>query len=110
MLAPYDLTTQKLLMILHRSLVEARTLARAGDCQRLQDLADCFEELPALMLHCRDDAPEAVQARLVGYQAKYPTASEYLLIWEMNEDDFQAVFGGSIVEQVGVGVNGGQNH
>ncbi len=85
---------RKLHLILHRSLVESRNLALRQDCQQLFDLADTFENIPLLLNEWDPKQLETVRAGLQSYQAKYQgIAYDYLSILDMDEREFQEVFG-----------------
>lgn len=83
---------QKLLVILQRCLVQTRNLAPVG--QQIHDLADTFEIVPEMMLRWQAEDFDRVREILASYQAKYPgTAFDYLSILDMDDVDFQAVYG-----------------
>ena len=85
---------KKLCAILQRSFVEGRTLAQAGGCQQLYDLADTFEVIPSLLESWEDEHLPYLRDLLAHYQAKYPrSASDYLAILDMADADFECVFG-----------------
>jgi len=84
---------KKLHVLLHRSLVEARNLAMAQQCQQVYDLADTFEQLPMLLADWEDDQLKRVRTLLTYYQAKYHgRAYDYLAILDMDEAAFQEVY------------------
>ena len=88
-----DILFQKLLVILHRSLVQARNLAPGGNGQQIYDLADTFEILPELMRRWQDNDLDRVRAILADYQARYPgTGYDYLAILDMDETEFRMLY------------------
>ena len=85
---------QKLHVILQRSLVESRNLALAQRCQQIYDLADTVEIIPTFLAHWDSKHLEVIRAGLGHYQATYQgTAYDYLSILEMDDCEFQHVFG-----------------
>lgn len=67
---------RRLLTILHRGLVQARSLALAADHQQLADLTDALEILPELF----DDPAsqlDLMRSVLTSYQEKYPCGGYY---------------------------------
>lgn len=99
---PHDDTLfQKLCVILHRSLVEARNLSLGGQHQQLYDLVDAFEIVPSLMMAWRDENLAQVRAILSDYQTKHPqTAYDYLSILDMDSAEFVAVYQPDVPQQV----------
>jgi hypothetical protein len=84
---------RKLHVILHRSLVESRSLALAQNCQQLYDLADTFEILPSLMARWDAKHLETIRGALQNYQARYKEAAyDYLCILDMDDREFRQVF------------------
>lgn len=69
---------RRLLFILHRALVEARLLARAGRHDQVFDLADALEPLPAWMASWREEHLDSLRSNLSTYASKYPDAFGYI--------------------------------
>jgi hypothetical protein len=84
---------QKLHVILHRSLVESRSLALAQNCRQLYDLADTLEILPGLMARWDTQHLDTIRSALQNYQAGYRGAAyDYLSILDMDDREFRQVF------------------
>jgi hypothetical protein len=90
---PPGLLQEKLLLILHRALVESRNLALAKRCEQSYELADALEIVPSLMCRWEDAHLDSVRGILRAYQAKYPkSAYDYLSILDMEEGQFRTVY------------------
>jgi hypothetical protein len=83
----------KLQVILQRSLVEIRNLARSGASAQVYDLADAVEFLPALVLRWDDERARLVHPSLHQYESKYVgSAGRYTGILDMEEEEFNRLF------------------
>src|SRR5947209_17460364 len=81
----------RLLRILHRAFVQARSLALRDDCQQLYDLADTFELLPELMAHWDDTTLERIRGILAEYESGHPQCGyEYVTLIDEEDPTFQA--------------------
>jgi hypothetical protein len=89
---------KKLHLILHRAFVEARDLANNQRCQQLYDLADTLEVIPVLLDRWEEGHLSYVRGILASYRTKYgPSAFDYVAILDMNDADFDTVFGRAAV-------------
>jgi len=70
---------RRLLFILHRGLVESRSLAQAGNTDQIRDLADVLEVIPSWMTDESTDAPTAseIKAELQRHEQRYPGSFNY---------------------------------
>ncbi len=85
---------RKLLYLLHRSLVDLRSLSLAQEHQQAADLADAFEIMPGLLADWEDSHCELLRQVLLSYQAKYgERAYDYLSVLELDDDRFLEVYG-----------------
>jgi len=83
----------KLQVILQRSLVEIRNLARSEAREQVYDLADAVEFLPSLVLRWDDELAHLVGPALHRYERKYPgSAGRYSCILEMEEQEFNQMY------------------
>jgi hypothetical protein len=84
---------KKLHYILHRSLVDARNLALAGDREKIYDFADTFEILPSLMEQWEEGHLDLVRTILQGYQSKYEgQVFDYVALLDMSDREFDEVY------------------
>jgi|SRR6516165_11595243 hypothetical protein len=86
---------RRLLLILHRGLVEIRNLALAKEnTSRIADLSDTLELLPSLMDQWEDGHMDLVRRLLADYQTKHPDATfDYLSILDATDGVFERVYG-----------------
>ena len=83
----------KLHIILQRSLVEIRNLARTGADDQIHDLADTVEFLPLLLLRWDDEQMNLVRPALQQYELKYPdSAGRYTCVLDMEEEQFNQLY------------------
>ncbi|MBM3994397.1 MAG: hypothetical protein FJ303_09635 [Planctomycetes bacterium] len=82
---------RKLCFILHRGFVECRNLARVGNDEQAEDLADAFEVMPGYLLDWGDETLMLIRSHLESYQNKYGTDSfDYLAVLDMADEEFMA--------------------
>ena len=93
MVTTREVLFQKLLLILHRGLSQARILALGENGQQLFDLADTLEIVPILMTKWKDEDLGFLRTILENYQSKYPgTAFDYLAMLNMDDAEFQSLY------------------
>jgi hypothetical protein len=62
---------RSLLYVLHRGLVELRSLASGGRHEQAADLADALENIPLHILKPRDESERWIKEDLRTYQTRY---------------------------------------
>jgi hypothetical protein len=83
----------KLQVVLQRSLVEIRNLARCEGHGQVHDLADAVEFLPTLVLRWDDEQASLVRPALHQYESKYSgSAGRYTCILDMEEQEFNRIY------------------
>jgi hypothetical protein len=65
-------TSKRLLFVLHRGLIEIRSLALREGNEQVAELADALEILPKFIEARSDDELELVRFALKNYQDKHP--------------------------------------
>jgi hypothetical protein len=66
---------RRLLLVLHRGLVEARLLAQAQRHQDIFELVDALELIPSYIDKWEADYLESVRSSLRNYRERYPNPS-----------------------------------
>jgi hypothetical protein len=79
MTPPTEEMRRRIIFILHNAWVEAR--ARSGLPDRIFELADVMENVPALLHNSTPDWVETTRQELTRYCLKYPD-SRLLNLWE----------------------------
>ena len=85
---------KKLLLLLHKACSEIRGLVRAGQADRVFDLADAVEFIPETMLNWYGDAEAVILATMRGYQKKYKGMGgfDYVTLLTLDEPTFREYY------------------